>query len=201
VFPHIPSQLPLFFRSPRNITAVGFGIAAAAGITGYLLTRKRITPAERERARRDYLARNGRITDGSITETQWLVPNPAESEPTVYIPSMLLYRYRIAGVTYECAQDVSYLPEHVRHVRVDLPIQVRFDPRNPGNSIVVAEDWSGLRLGAPMTSPAPSPLLSPAPTAQEEQQQAAQPEPKAAAQSDPQPASPPEQSTPEHSHA
>jgi hypothetical protein len=193
VFPYIPSQLPLFFRSPRNITAVGFGIAAAAGIAGYLLTRKRITPAERERARRDYLARSGRITDGSITETQWLVPNPAESEPTVYIPSMLLYRYRIAGVTYECAQDVSYLPEHVRHVRVDLPIQVRFDTRNPANSIVVAEAWSGLRLGVPMTSPVPSPLPSPAPAAQHELQPAAQ--------SDPQPASRPEQSTPEHSHA
>ena len=148
MFPYIPSQLPLFFRSPRNITAVGFGIAAAAGITGYLLTRKRITPAERERARRDYLARNGRITDGSITETQWLVPNPAESEPTVYVPSMLLYRYRIAGVTYECAQDVSTLAEHVRDIRIDLPIQVRYDLHNPGNSIVVAESWNGLRLTA-----------------------------------------------------
>jgi hypothetical protein len=200
VLPHIPSQLPLFFRSLRNITAVGFGVAAVAGITSHLLTRKRITPAEREHARRNYLALTGRITDGSITETQWLVPDGAESEPTVYIPSMLLYRYRIAGVTYECAQDVSYLPEHVRHVRVDLPIQVRFDPRNPGNSIVVAEAWSGLRLGAPMTSPVPSPLPSPAPAAEHEPEAAAHPEPQAATQPEPKPAPRPEQSH-QHSHA
>jgi uncharacterized protein DUF3592 len=183
------------------MTAVGFGIAAVAGIAGYLLTRKRITPAERESARRDYLARNGRITDGSITETQWLVPNPAESEPTVSIPSMLLYRYRIAGVTYECAQDVSYLPEHVRHVRVDLPIQVRFDPRNPANSIVVAEAWNGLRHGLRLGAPVPSQLPSPAPAAQPEPQPAAQSDPQPNPQPDPRPASRPEQSTLEHSHA
>jgi hypothetical protein len=31
---------------------------------------------------------------------------------------------------------------------MDLPIQIRYDPHNPANSIVVAESWSGLRLGA-----------------------------------------------------
>jgi len=59
---------------------------------------------------------------------------------------MLVYCYSIAGVSYECAQDVSLLPDYVRHVRIDLPVQVRFDPRNPGNSIVISEYWSGLRL-------------------------------------------------------
>jgi hypothetical protein len=41
---------------------------------------------------------------------------------------------------------VTYLAEHVRDVRADLPIQVRYDMHNPGNSIVVSESWSGLRL-------------------------------------------------------
>jgi hypothetical protein len=27
---------------------------------------------------------------------------------------------------------------------LDQPLQVRYDPRNPGNSVVVAESWSGL---------------------------------------------------------
>ena len=53
-----------------------------------------------------------------------------------------------AGVTYEGAQDVSPLAEHLRHVRLDLPIQVRFDPRSPADSIVVAESWTGLRHDA-----------------------------------------------------
>jgi hypothetical protein len=145
----IPTYLSPLLRSPRNLTILGFGLAAIAGATSVLLTRKRVTAAEREHIRRNYLARAGRITDGSITETQWLVPAPSGHDaapvaPTT--PAVLLYRYRIAGVTYECAQDVTHLPEYVRQVRVDLPIQVRFDPRNPANSIVVAESWSGLRL-------------------------------------------------------
>ncbi len=149
MFTDLPIHLPPLLRSPRSLTVLGFGLAAIAGFTSYLLTRKRITEAEREHIRRNHLAHIGRITDGSITETQWLVPAPTESAPTT--PAVLLYRYRIAGVTYECAQDVTHLPEHVRQVRVDLPIQVRFDPRNPSNSIVVAESWSGLRLHASRT--------------------------------------------------
>jgi hypothetical protein len=51
-------------------------------------------------------------------------------------------------VTYECAQDVTTLADHVRDIRTDLPIQVRYDLHNPANSIVVAESWSGIRLTA-----------------------------------------------------
>ena len=118
------------------------------------MTRKRITAEERERARRDQLARNGRITDGSITETQWVPEfddnSPVESDAKVAAeaPTLLIYRYEIAGVTYECAQDVTRLSDLVSQIRVDLPVQVRFDPRNPGNSIVVAETWNGLRLAS-----------------------------------------------------
>jgi hypothetical protein len=62
------------------------------------------------------------------------------------VPSVLVYSYRVSGVSYECAQDVSLLAEYVRHVRLDQPIQVRYDPHNPSNSIVVSESWGGLRL-------------------------------------------------------
>ena len=165
MFSNITIHLPQLLRSPRNITALGFFVAASASLTGYLLTRKRITEEERERARREHLARTGRITDGSITETHWLADPATTSEANSAVdsedrpdpspqahtdtPAVLLYRYQIAGVTYECAQDVSPLPNLVRQVRVDLPIQVRFDPRNPGNSIVVAEAWNGLRFQHP----------------------------------------------------
>jgi len=46
---------------------------------------------------------------------------------------------------------VTLLAEHVRDIRADLPVQVRYDPHNPANSIVVAESWNGLRMS-------PSPL-------------------------------------------
>ena len=135
-----PSDLLVPFRSPRNIAAVAVGAAAAAGITWYLLTRTRPTPEELERNRRDLLATTGRITDGSITDLSSPLEDPS---PT---PQVIVYTYRIGGVAYECAQVVTGLADHVRDIRIDLPIQVRYDPHNPANSIVVADSWSGLRL-------------------------------------------------------
>ena len=148
--PHIPIHLPPLLRSPRSLLSIAAGIAAIAGTVTYIYVRRRPTAEERERIRRDQLALTGRITDGSITETRWLPTEPSLRDANSAIasdtPTLLLYRYKIAGVTYECAQDVSPLPDLVHQVRVDLPVQVRFDPRNPGNSIVVAEAWSGLRM-------------------------------------------------------
>jgi hypothetical protein len=142
VFATHPSQLLLSFRSPRNITAVAVGAAAAAGVAWYFLTRPRPTPEEIERNRRDLLANTGRITDGSITD---MSTNQEESSRT---PQIIIYNYRIAGVSYECGQVVTALSDHVRDIRIDLPIQVRYNPHNPADSIVVAESWSGLRLGS-----------------------------------------------------
>jgi hypothetical protein len=147
VFSPIPSQLLLTFRSPRNITAVVLGTAAAAGVAWYFLKRPRPTPEEIERNRRDLLANTGRITDGSITD---MSTNQEESSRT---PQIIIYNYRIAGVSYECGQVVTALPEHVRGLRIDLPIQVRYNPHNPADSIVVAESWSGLRLDATPSDP------------------------------------------------
>jgi hypothetical protein len=149
VYQHITTHLPLFLRSPRNLTLLG-AAAVAAGAAGYYFTRKRLTPEEIELARRDKLAHTGRITDGCITDAEW--PTLVDTDTPQPSPSILTYSYLIAGVSYECAQDVTALPDLVRHVRIDLPIQIRFDPRNPADSIVVAESWSGLRLGAPSPS-------------------------------------------------
>lgn len=150
----LASVIPPVLRSPRTLAIVGLGLATAASISWYRMSREQPDEEEIERERRDYLAATGRIVDGSITETRWA--NEAEDAT----PNTLIYRYRIAGVTYECAQDVRPLSEHVRHVRIDLPIQVRFDPRNPGDSIVVAETWSGLRIDHEH-APGPPPRVTP----------------------------------------
>jgi hypothetical protein len=131
VFSSISSQLSLPLRSPRGIAAIAVGTAAAVAIASYVLRRKKPTAEEIER-----------ITDGTITDA------PFEPDDPTHTPRLLIYDYRIAGVTYECAQDVTSLAEHVRDIRTDLPIQVRYDLHNPGNSIVVADSWSGLRLTA-----------------------------------------------------
>ncbi len=148
MLPHIQTHLAPFLRSPRNAAFVVLaGTAVAAGVISYVITRRKLTSEEIEKLRRDHLSSTGRITDGSITEPHWLDPGGPESPLTT--PTILIYRYMIGGVSYECAQDVSSMPDLVRHVRVDLPVQVRFNQRNPGDSIVVSESWSGLRLGIP----------------------------------------------------
>jgi hypothetical protein len=149
-----PTHLPFYLRSPRVVATACAAVVASAGAAFYLLTRRKPSAEELERERRDLLARSGRITDGTIMDTMVAQarnePDPAanHNDTATPAPNIIIYNYRIAGVTYECAQDVSALPEYVHGIRTDLPIQVRYAPHNPGNSIVVAESWSGLRLTA-----------------------------------------------------
>jgi hypothetical protein len=66
--------------------------------------------------------------------------------------TMLLFNYRVGGVDYECSQDITNMGGVVdaSQVRAGFPCTVRSQPGNPQNSIVVAEDWSGLRVGLPV---------------------------------------------------
>jgi len=142
----VPDYLSLPLRTPRNAAATAAAVAALSGLAWYLLRKPRPTAEEIEHARRVHLAEIGRITDGSIMET----PYSLEETQT---PRLIVYEYRIGGVTYEAAQDVTTLAELVRDVRTDLPVQVRYEPHNPANSIVVAEGWSGLRLSSEVPRP------------------------------------------------
>jgi hypothetical protein len=141
-----PDDLSFSLRSPRNIAAAVTAAAAIGGVAWYFLRRPRLTEEEIEQARRVHLASIGRITDGSITEAPYVL------EDTL-TPRLIVYNYRIGGVSYEAAQDVTTLAEKVRDVRTDLPVQVRYEPHNPANSIVVAEGWSGLRLSSDLPRP------------------------------------------------
>ena len=114
----------------------------AAVLVAALLRRLRPSAEEQERRRREQLASTGRITTGELLEARTLRGEESYS-PT---PEVLLYSYRLAGVTYSCAQDVSQLAERVRGFSIEGPVQVRYDPRNPCNSVLVAENWSGLWL-------------------------------------------------------
>jgi len=65
----------------------------------------------------------------------------------------LYYQYELAGVEYSASQDVkslaAVLPEDL--TRLMGPVSVKYDPRNPANSIIICEDWSG--LPAPLRGP------------------------------------------------
>ncbi len=59
----------------------------------------------------------------------------------------LIYSYSVAGVNYTAAQDATELRAMLPPDPMSLlgPISLKFDPRNPANSIVLCEQWSGLR--------------------------------------------------------
>ncbi len=62
------------------------------------------------------------------------------------LPKLLYYTYSISGVTYETAQDITGLEEqlHLERVAAGQTASVKYDPSNPSNSILLADDWSGL---------------------------------------------------------
>ncbi len=118
------------------------GVAAAVLLiaAGVWVRSRRQTPEQRERERRMRISQIGRITDGTVLEVTEMMKGSHEIQ-------LLIYRYVVAGVSYEASQDVTNL----RH-RVDLPscrsglmTSVKYDAANPSNSILIAENWSGLR--------------------------------------------------------
>jgi hypothetical protein len=135
-----------FYLHPWEIGG-GLALLVALTVVGlWLLLRKRPTPEELERARRLFLSQSGRLVDGMLLD---LCEVDAEDGRTL---SMLLFEYRIGGVDYECSQDITDMGEVVdaTQVRPGFPCTVRYQPGSPQNSIVVAETWSGLRIGLPV---------------------------------------------------
>ena len=129
-------------NSFRLYPVLAFGVTAA--IIGYaLLSRKNKKPVEdMERERRADLTRGGRIIDGNVIDVLEL-----EDDKTGRQTILLVYTYDVAGVTYEASQDVTHLRQYIDlySCRLGLPASVKYDPHNPGDSIVISEAWSGLR--------------------------------------------------------
>lgn len=126
---------------PFRLYTLVMGGAGAILAVYLMFGRKKKSSAEIERQRREWLNQIGRITDGTVIDVQELAPNghgPA---------TMLIFQYDVGGVSYEASQDVTLLRQHINlhSCRLGLPTSVRYDPQNPGNSIVVSEKWMGLR--------------------------------------------------------
>lgn len=121
--------------------AAGGLALVAAGMT-FIKRKGRKTPDQRERERRLRISLGGRITDGTVIDVHEI-----ESTPEQPGAQLVIYQYDVAGVSYECSQDVTALRPYVdlHSCRLGLPTSIKYDPQNPGNSIVISEDWSGLR--------------------------------------------------------
>jgi hypothetical protein len=142
----------------RVMLLVGGAAIAAIVMITYAFLRPAENPEETERKRRLHLNQIGRIAEGQVVE---LVEHHAEprgagkgifssrarpltnSGPRHFVS----YSYAISGVTYHTAQDVTGLQSQVHFEKLvaGQPASVKYDPSNPSDSILVADDWSGLR--------------------------------------------------------
>ena len=127
--------------TPIRLDLLILAVAAVVTLAYFMLRRKPKTADDLERERREWLDRIGRITDGTVIDVQEM-PGANDRSAT-----FLIYHYDVAGVSYEASQDVTYLRQliNLHSCRLGLPTSVRFDPQNPGNSIVLSERWMGLR--------------------------------------------------------
>lgn len=112
---------------------------ALIACTVYLVLRAFRKPKDKEKRRRLAVNQRGRLGDATITEVE---------DATIF------YEYSVRGVGYTASQDVSQLRERIPTDprRLIGPATLKYSPENPANSIIVCEEWSGLRLGSPSAS-------------------------------------------------
>jgi hypothetical protein len=145
----------------RLMIGVAAAVIVAAAVLLHRHFQKPEDPEDEERRRRFQLNQVGRIVEGLVVE---LVETPGTPVPeSTSVPAsqqnasasgegafgmrrLIRYSYSIAGVTYETAQDVTGLEERLclERLAAGQPASVKYDPANPSNSILVADDWSGI---------------------------------------------------------
>jgi hypothetical protein len=131
---------------PNGQLAVLAAVALAliALVVWIALRVKKANPEKREKRRRLLVHRTGRLGDALVLE----VSDEATS-------TLLYYTYTVHGVEYNASQDISTLKhllpaEPGRFVGV---AHLKYALKNPANSILICEEWSGLRARGVATSP------------------------------------------------
>jgi len=122
------------------IVVASLAIAALVFLAGKW--RRENDPDEKERLRRLEVNRNGRIASGEVVDIvdEELAPNGARRR-------FLHYRYTVGAVDFAACQDVTLISERIG----DDPrgvvgaVAVKYHNKNPYNSIIVCEHWSGFR--------------------------------------------------------
>lgn len=116
----------------KKFLAAGL-LGAAAGVAAAMAPR-RPSPAEREQRRRLKVFEKGRTGNAMILDVDGCV---------------LTYQYDVRGVKYTASQDVSGMADRLPPepaLLIGRPALIKYLSRNPANSIVVCEEWSGLRF-------------------------------------------------------
>jgi hypothetical protein len=136
----MPFELGVFFV---HAEALAFALAVVLSSLGAAAVyrawkRSRVSPGELERRRRATLVSAGKMGDATVLEMR---------------DDFVLYSYAVRGVAYTASQDMSGL-KHLLPQDLEAavgPVLVKYDGRNPANSIILAENWCGLR-----SSPTPA---------------------------------------------
>jgi hypothetical protein len=147
--------LPSDWKTISALAAAGIAVAA---LIAYAFAKPAENPHEAERRRRLRLNQVGRIAEGQVVDLAEHAADPQQRRRPLFggrarplednRPRHLVsYSYSISGVTYQTAQDITGLESQVRFERLvaGQPASVKYDPSNPVDSILVADDWSGLR--------------------------------------------------------
>jgi hypothetical protein len=129
----MPSCLALSLTAAEQVTlALGGVLVVLLALIGHRAWKlSRVTPEERERLRREVLVAHGKMGDATLMEVR---------------DELLLYCYHVRGMEYTASQDISLLKQLMpSDLSALASVSVKYDARNPANSIVLAERWSGLR--------------------------------------------------------
>jgi hypothetical protein len=127
------SSLALSFTAAEQLTFALAGVLVVLiAMIGYRAwQRSRVTPEERERLRRDALVAVGKMGDATLMEVR---------------EDLLLYSYDVRGIEYTASQDIALLKQYMpSDLSALASVSVKYDARNPANSIILAERWTGLR--------------------------------------------------------
>src|SRR6201992_73979 len=126
----------LSLRDPQVIGTLAAAGLCLGGVAVYFAMRKKPTAEEMERERRAFLVQTGPIIDGTLLDISELGPDES-GRPTGM--QLILYKYEIGGVVYECSQDVTTLRDlvNIYECRLGFPCSVRYDTHNTENSIIV----------------------------------------------------------------
>jgi hypothetical protein len=101
----------------------------------YIVLRIRRKPKDKEQRRRLQVNSNGRLGDATILEIT---------------DDAIFYEYSVRGITYTASQDISKLRELIPgdpERLIGRPASLKYSYQNPANSILLCEEWSGLRVG------------------------------------------------------
>jgi len=119
-----------------QLTALGALAVVLIVLAGFIAFRVvHNNPEKRERRRRLHVNQNGRLGDALITEAT---------------DALLYYSYTVHGVDYSASQEIATLRDRLPADpgRIVGVANLKYSPKNPANSILICEEWSGIRAPA-----------------------------------------------------